>query len=82
MRTYSIGDLVDFNPVKCHIELVKLLACCTMGKNVYSEIKCNSLLMLIDVVAMMSYPDCTPCVAYVEFLCHCYIYSSTKAKPK
>ena len=36
-----------------HIELVRLLACCTMGKNVYTEIKCHSLLPLDDIVNMV-----------------------------
>lgn len=43
-----------------HVELVKLLAYCTMGKNVYTEIKCHSLLPLDDIVAMVSHPDCIP----------------------
>jgi inositol 1,4,5-triphosphate receptor type 1 len=43
-----------------HIELVKLLADCTIGKNVYTEIKCHSLLPLDDIVAMVSHPDCIP----------------------
>ena len=32
---------------------VRLLACCTMGKNVYTEIKCHSLLPLDDIVKMV-----------------------------
>lgn len=43
-----------------HVELVKLLACCTMGKNVNTEIKCHSLLPLDDIVAVVSHPDCIP----------------------
>lgn len=43
-----------------HVELVKLLAYCTMGKNVYTEIKCHSLLPLDDIVAMLTHPDCIP----------------------
>lgn len=31
-----------------------------MGKNVYTEIKCHSLLPLDDIVAVVSHPDCTP----------------------
>jgi len=31
-----------------------------MGKNVYTEIKCHSLLPLDDIVAMVSHPDCIP----------------------
>lgn len=43
-----------------HVELVKLLACCTMGKNVNTEIKCHSLLPLDDIVVMVSHSDCIP----------------------
>ena len=58
-----------------HIELVKLLACCTMGKNVFTEIKCHSLLPLDDVVKMVCHKDTIPEVkdALVNFLTHCYI---------
>ncbi len=37
-----------------------LLACCTEGKNVYTEIKCHSLLPLDDIVRVTSHPDCLP----------------------
>lgn len=47
------------------MELVKLLACCTMGKNVNTEIKCHSLLPLDDIVAMVSHPDCIPEVSFI-----------------
>ncbi|ETN62332.1 inositol 1,4,5-trisphosphate receptor [Anopheles darlingi] len=82
MRSYSGGTLADPSPLMYHIELVKLLACCTMGKNVYTEIKCNSLLALDDIVAMISHPDCIPevKVAYVDFLCHCYIDTEVEVK--
>ncbi|XP_058054159.1 inositol 1,4,5-trisphosphate receptor [Anopheles bellator] len=82
MRNFSSGTLADPIPLMYHIELVKLLACCTMGKNVYTEIKCNSLLALDDIVAMISHPDCIPevKVAYVDFLCHCYIDTEVEVK--
>ncbi|XP_052861613.1 inositol 1,4,5-trisphosphate receptor isoform X2 [Anopheles cruzii] len=82
MRCFSSGTLADPVPLMYHIELVKLLACCTMGKNVYTEIKCNSLLALDDIVAMISHPDCIPevKVAYVDFLCHCYIDTEVEVK--
>jgi len=51
------------------VELVKLLACCTMGKNVYTEIKCHSLLPLDDIVAVVSHPDCIPEVQCSVFVC-------------
>ncbi|CAH0562339.1 unnamed protein product [Brassicogethes aeneus] len=70
------------SPLKYHVELVKLLACCTMGKNVYTEIKCHSLLPLDDIVAMVTHPDCIPEVkeAYVGFLNHCYIDTEVEMK--
>lgn len=84
MRRHRTGHQLDVTtpPLRYHVELVKLLACCTMGKNVYTEIKCNSLLALDDIVAMISHPDC--CVevkeAYVEFLNHCYIDTEVEVK--
>ncbi|KAK7867408.1 hypothetical protein R5R35_003837 [Gryllus longicercus] len=68
--------------LRYHIELVKLLACCTMGKNVYTEIKCHSLLPLDDIVAVVSHPDCIPEVkeAYINFLNHCYIDTEVEMK--
>ncbi|KRT78522.1 ion channel, partial [Oryctes borbonicus] len=70
------------SPLRYHIELVKLLACCTMGKNVYTEIKCHSLLPLDDIVTMVTHPDCIPEVkeAYVGFLNHCYIDTEVEMK--
>lgn len=68
--------------LKYHIELVKLLGCCTMGKNVYTEIKCNSLLALDDIVAIVCHPETIPEVkqAYVDFLNHCYIDTEVEMK--
>ncbi|XP_045481251.1 inositol 1,4,5-trisphosphate receptor isoform X2 [Harmonia axyridis] len=68
--------------LKYHVELVKLLACCTMGKNVYTEIKCHSLLPLDDIVSIVVHPYCIPEVkeAYVGFLNHCYIDTEVEMK--
>lgn len=82
MQQHRTGQLADTSPLRYHVELVKLLACCTMGKNVYTEIKCNSLLALDDIVTMISHPSC--CVevkeAYVDFLNHCYIDTEVEMK--
>jgi len=43
-----------------HINLVQLLALCTEGKNVYTEIKCHSLLPLDDIVRVVMNADCVP----------------------
>ena len=52
--------------LRYHIELVRLLACCTMGKNVYTEIKCNSLLPLDDIVKMVCHRHTIPAVSIVK----------------
>lgn len=72
----------ESSPLKYHIELVKLLACCTMGKNVYTEIKCHSLLPLDDIVATVCHQDCIPEIkeAYINFLNHCYIDTEVEMK--
>uniref|UniRef100_UPI00358E7F93 inositol 1,4,5-trisphosphate-gated calcium channel ITPR1-like n=1 Tax=Myxine glutinosa TaxID=7769 RepID=UPI00358E7F93 len=65
-----------------HIALVDLLAACTEGKNVYTEIKCNSLLPLEDIVRVLTHEDCIPevKVAYVNFLHHCYVDTEVEMK--
>lgn len=72
----------ESSALRYHVELVKLLACCTMGKNVYTEIKCHSLLPLDDIVAVVAHPDCIPEVkeAYINFLNHCYIDTEVEMK--
>lgn len=66
MQKYKDGTLANLQPLIYHIELVKLLSCCTMGKNVYTEIKCNSLLSLDDIVTMICHPQCIPEVKEVS----------------
>ncbi|CAH0731501.1 unnamed protein product, partial [Brenthis ino] len=81
MRQYKLsGEMPE--ALTYHIDLVKLLTCCTLGKNVYTEIKCHSLLPLDDIVAMITHPDCIPEVkeAYVGFLNHCYIDTEVEMK--
>lgn len=43
-----------------HTTLVELLAACTEGKNVYTELKCNSLLPLDDIVKVVTHENCIP----------------------
>ena len=55
----SERDRLDENShLMYHIHLVELLAVCTEGKNVYTEIKCNSLLPLDDIVNVVTHDDC------------------------
>lgn len=62
-----------------HIHLVELLAVCTEGKNVYTEIKCNSLLPLDDIVRVVTHEDCIPevCVCVCVLLNTAYIIMHT-----
>nr|AGN03925.1 inositol 1,4,5-trisphosphate receptor [Dugesia japonica] len=76
------AQLLSNGPLQYHIELVKLLAMVTEGKNVYSEIKCHSLLSVEDICNVICYPSCTISVkeAYLMFLCHCYIDTEVEIK--
>eukprot|EP00062_Callorhinchus_milii_P017673 gi/632970344/ref/XP_007901598.1/ PREDICTED: inositol 1,4,5-trisphosphate receptor type 1 [Callorhinchus milii] len=79
----SERDRMDENsPLMYHIHLVELLAVCTEGKNVYTEIKCNSLLPLDDIVRVATHEDCIPEVkiAYINFLNHCYVDTEVEMK--
>ncbi|XP_039884770.1 inositol 1,4,5-trisphosphate receptor type 1 isoform X3 [Simochromis diagramma] len=79
----SERDRMDENsPLMYHIHLVELLAVCTEGKNVYTEIKCNSLLPLDDIVRVVTHEDCIPEVkiAYINFLNHCYVDTEVEMK--
>ncbi|XP_061430042.1 inositol 1,4,5-trisphosphate receptor type 1-like [Lethenteron reissneri] len=77
------GDHVeDHDGLIYHIALVELLAACTEGKNVYTEIKCNSLLPLEDIVHVVTHEACVTEVkiAYVNFLNHCYVDTEVEMK--
>uniref|UniRef100_A0A2K5MUQ5 Inositol 1,4,5-trisphosphate receptor n=1 Tax=Cercocebus atys TaxID=9531 RepID=A0A2K5MUQ5_CERAT len=72
----------DHSPLMYHISLVDLLAACAEGKNVYTEIKCTSLLPLEDVVSVVTHEDCITEVkmAYVNFVNHCYVDTEVEMK--
>nr|XP_039253543.1 inositol 1,4,5-trisphosphate receptor type 1-like isoform X2 [Styela clava] len=72
----------DCSPLLYHIELVQLLAYCTEGKNVYTEIKCHSLLPLDDIKQVVTHKDCIASVknAYINFLNHCYVDTEVEMK--
>ncbi|KAJ0028980.1 hypothetical protein NQD34_003977 [Periophthalmus magnuspinnatus] len=65
-----------------HMTLVELLAGCTEGKNVYTELKCHSLLPLDDIVKVVTDCQCIPEVktAYVNFVNHCYVDTEVEMK--
>lgn len=89
----SFGTLVELmrserhrnderSPLNYHINLVQLLALCTEGKNVRTEIKCHSLLPLDDIVRVVTHEYCIPEVktAYINFLNHCYVDTEVEMK--
>ena len=65
--------------LRYHISLVQLLSLCTEGKNVYTEIKCHSLLPLDDIVKVVTHPDCIPEVH--TRICHPPFYDYFPSDP-
>ena len=57
-RSCHEGQMTD--ELEYHCELVKLLSCCTEGKNYSTEIKCHGLLPLDDISKVMTHKDCLP----------------------
>ncbi|XP_028652407.1 inositol 1,4,5-trisphosphate receptor type 3 [Erpetoichthys calabaricus] len=82
MMEEARDGIKDNSPLKYHITLVELLAACAEGKNVYTEIKCTSLLPLVDVVRVVTHEDCITEVkiAYVNFVNHCYVDTEVEMK--
>uniref|UniRef100_A0A3P8WR32 Inositol 1,4,5-trisphosphate receptor n=1 Tax=Cynoglossus semilaevis TaxID=244447 RepID=A0A3P8WR32_CYNSE len=78
----SREGVAENSPLRYHISLVELLAACAEGKNVYTEIKCTSLLPLEDVVRVVTHEDCITevKVAYVNFVNHCYVDTEVEMK--
>uniref|UniRef100_UPI00358E2778 inositol 1,4,5-trisphosphate-gated calcium channel ITPR1-like n=1 Tax=Myxine glutinosa TaxID=7769 RepID=UPI00358E2778 len=83
MKSEAEKDLGSLDSaLQYHIELVELLAACTEGKNVYTEIKCTSLLPLEDIVRVVTHDDCLIEIktSYVNFLYHCYVDTEVEMK--
>ncbi|XP_037101776.1 inositol 1,4,5-trisphosphate receptor type 3 isoform X2 [Syngnathus acus] len=78
----SREGISEKSPLRYHISLVELLAACAEGKNVYTEIKCTSLLPLEDIVRVVTHEDCITevKVAYVNFVNHCYVDTEVEMK--
>lgn len=65
-----------------HINLMLLLCLAAEGKNVFTEIKCHSLLSIEDIAKVITHPDAIPEVkqVYVNFLIHCYVDTEVEVK--
>jgi hypothetical protein len=72
----------DNYQINFHINLVKLLSNCTMGKNTYTEIKCHSIISLDDIEKIITSSHCLMQVkeAYATFLYHCHIDTENETK--
>ena len=54
MKSDKAGELAY------HLGLIDLLTLCTEGKNVFTEIKCHSLVPLDDILLIVTHQDCIP----------------------
>ncbi|CAB3409789.1 unnamed protein product [Caenorhabditis bovis] len=70
------------NPLKYHIELVRLLAMCTKGKNGNTELKCASQIPMDHIVRVIVSEHCLVEVksVYLQLLLHCYIDTDAEMK--
>ncbi|KAI0235730.1 Inositol 1,4,5-trisphosphate receptor type 1 [Lamellibrachia satsuma] len=75
MRDYDAGRLDSDSELFYHIELVRLLAYCAAGRNVFAGIHCHAMLPLDDIIKVVTHSDCIQQVkmAYMDFLQYCYI---------
>uniref|UniRef100_UPI00398F4F09 inositol 1,4,5-trisphosphate-gated calcium channel ITPR3 isoform X3 n=1 Tax=Pristiophorus japonicus TaxID=55135 RepID=UPI00398F4F09 len=82
MMNIARDGMEENSPLVYHISLVELLSACAEGKNVYTEIKCTSLLPLEDIVRVVTHDDCITEVkiAYVNFVNHCYVDTEVEMK--
>ncbi|XP_021948195.1 inositol 1,4,5-trisphosphate receptor [Folsomia candida] len=72
----------DVEKFKFHIEIVKLLTYCTIGKNVYTESQCQNLLPLdriVTVLCSVEYPIDVK-EAYVMFLLHAFLVTEVDVR--
>lgn len=65
-----------------HINLIKVLISCTMGKNTFTEIKCHTILSLEDIekVVTNKYSLIPVKNTYVNFLYHCHVDTENETK--
>ena len=65
-----------------HINLIKVLINCTVGKNTFTEIKCHTILSLEDIEKVVTHKNCLIQVkdTYINFLYHCHIDTENETK--
>lgn len=82
MQSTPPEELNADHPLRYHIELVRLLAMCTRGKNGTTELKCASQLPMDHIVRVVTSPHCLIQVkeVYLQFMLHCYIDTDAEMK--
>ncbi|EJW77813.1 hypothetical protein WUBG_11277, partial [Wuchereria bancrofti] len=82
MQNTGPEDLTADHPLRYHIDLVRLLALCTRGRNSTTELKCASQLSMDHIVRVLTFPYCLIQVkdAYLQFMLHCYIDADAEMK--
>ena len=75
-------DSVPDDELLYHLELIELLGYCTEGMNAHTELKCQSIMTVDDVVKVIVHPDTPPQVkqSYTYFLIHCYLETESEVK--
>ena len=65
-----------------HVQLIKVLVSCTMGKNTFTEIKCHTVLSLEDIDKVVTSRACLVDVkrTYISFLYQCHIDTENETK--
>lgn len=65
-----------------HINLIKVLVSCTMGKNTFTEIKCHTILSLEDIEKVVTNKYCIVQLkdTYINFMYHCHIDTENETK--
>jgi len=79
VNSYSVAETTESlhrsnTELEYHVELMRLLAIITEGKNLETEMRCQSAISLKNVRNIITHPKSPPEMkaAFTEFLLHCY----------
>ncbi|VDK72063.1 unnamed protein product [Litomosoides sigmodontis] len=82
MQNTGSEELNTDHPLRYHIDLIRLLAFCTCGRNSITELKCASQLSMDHIMRVLTSPYCLIQVkdVYLQFMLHCYIDADVEMK--
>uniref|UniRef100_A0A7E4V258 Inositol 1,4,5-trisphosphate receptor n=1 Tax=Panagrellus redivivus TaxID=6233 RepID=A0A7E4V258_PANRE len=82
MRTANEASMEPSHPLKFHIELVRLMAMTTRGKNGITELKCASFMPMDHIVRVIRNDYCLTEIkdVYLQFMLQCYIDTDIELK--